>query len=139
MAFHPYLYFDGNCREAFTRYQEIFGGELMVMDGTQAPPDAGIPADKQHLVMHAALINGDELLMASDSYEDDFAGMSGMYVHYTTDDVDRAKAIVAGLGEGGEIRMEGPQFWTPYFGVCTDRFGTSWQVSVEQPDAEAPG
>lgn len=25
MAFHPYLYFGGNCREAFTRYQEIFG------------------------------------------------------------------------------------------------------------------
>ena len=27
MAFHPYLAFTGNCREAFTRYQEIFGGE----------------------------------------------------------------------------------------------------------------
>ena len=26
MAFHPYLFFGGNCREAFTRYQEIFGG-----------------------------------------------------------------------------------------------------------------
>ena len=29
MAFHPYLFFGGNCREAFTRYQEIFGGELV--------------------------------------------------------------------------------------------------------------
>ncbi len=28
MAFHPYLMFGGNCRQAFTRYQEIFGGEL---------------------------------------------------------------------------------------------------------------
>ena len=28
MAFHPYLFFGGNCRAAFTRYQEIFGGEL---------------------------------------------------------------------------------------------------------------
>ena len=27
-TFHPYLFFGGNCREAFTRYQEIFGGEL---------------------------------------------------------------------------------------------------------------
>ena len=26
MPFHPYLNFAGNCREAFTRYQEIFGG-----------------------------------------------------------------------------------------------------------------
>jgi len=28
MAFHPYLFFGGNCRQAFTRYQEVFGGEL---------------------------------------------------------------------------------------------------------------
>jgi uncharacterized glyoxalase superfamily protein PhnB len=28
MPFHPYLFFGGNCREAFTRYEEIFGGEL---------------------------------------------------------------------------------------------------------------
>jgi PhnB protein len=26
MAFHPYLFFGGNCRDAFTRYREIFGG-----------------------------------------------------------------------------------------------------------------
>ena len=28
MPFHSYLFFGGNCRDAFTRYQEIFGGEL---------------------------------------------------------------------------------------------------------------
>ena len=33
MAFHPYLFFGGNCREAFTRYQEIFGGELTLIPG----------------------------------------------------------------------------------------------------------
>jgi PhnB protein len=31
MAFHPYLFFSGNCREAFTRYQEIFGGQLTLL------------------------------------------------------------------------------------------------------------
>ncbi|MGI9646026.1 MAG: VOC family protein [Ilumatobacteraceae bacterium] len=132
MAFHPYLYFDGNCREAFTRYQEIFGGELNIMTGTDAPPDAGIPADKQDLVMHASLWHGDALLMASDSYDDAPAGITGIVVHYNTDDIDRAKAIFAALADGGDARMEGPQFWTPYFGVCTDRFGTPWQISVDQ-------
>jgi RES domain-containing protein len=28
MTFRPYLFFSGNCRQAFTRYQEIFGGDL---------------------------------------------------------------------------------------------------------------
>lgn len=131
MTFHPYLYFDGNCREAFTRYQEIFGGELMVMDGTQAPPDAGIPEDKQHLVMHAALQNGDELLMASDAYEE-YTPATAMWVHYSTTDLDRAKAIFAGLSDGAEIRVEGhAEFWTPFFGALVDRFGIPWQISVE--------
>ena len=134
MAFHPYLYFNGNCREAFTRYQEIFGGELIVMDGHQAPPDAGIPEDKRDLVMHAALTNGDELLMASDSYGD-FAPAAGTWVHYATTDMDRAKAIFAGLSDGGRVNQEGrEEFWTPFYGSCTDRFGVSWQVSVEQSE-----
>ncbi len=132
MAFHPYLYFDGNCREAFTRYQEIFGGELIVMDGTQAPPDAGIPDDKKHLVMHAAITNGDELLMASDAY-DEYTPATAMWVHYSTDDLERAKAVFAGLSEGADVRVEGhEEFWTPFFGALVDRFGIPWQVSVEQ-------
>ncbi|MCU1450084.1 MAG: 3-demethylubiquinone-9 3-methyltransferase, partial [Acidimicrobiales bacterium] len=36
MAFHPYLYVSGNCREAFTRYEEIFGGELFMMKMSDA-------------------------------------------------------------------------------------------------------
>lgn len=31
MAFHAYLFFDGDCADAFTRYQEIFGGELQLI------------------------------------------------------------------------------------------------------------
>ena len=134
MAFHPYLYFGGNCREAFTRYQEIFGGELVIMDGTEAPPDAGIPADKVDLVMHAALTNGDELLMASDSYDDDFSPTPGIVVHYSTTEVGRAKAIFADLSDGGEVEMPGQEvFWSPFYGAVTDRFGTPWQISVEAP------
>jgi PhnB protein len=132
MPFHPYLYFDGNCHEAFTRYQEIFGGELVVMDGTQAPPDAGIPADKVHLVMHASLMMADELLMASDTYEETFTRPTGIVVHYTTTELDRGKEIFEALSEGGEVHQPGhEEFWTPFFGVVTDRFGTPWQISVD--------
>ncbi len=137
MPFHPYLYFGGNCREAFTRYQQIFGGELTVMDGTEAPPDAGIPADKADLTMHASLNNGDELLMGSDSYDDEFTPPASIFVHYSTTDLDQAKGVFADLSEGAEIHMPGQEeFWTPFFGVLTDRFGTPWQVSVETSHGE---
>ena len=40
MPFHPYLFFGGNCREAFTRYPEIFGGDLQLIRMGDTP-DAG--------------------------------------------------------------------------------------------------
>ena len=47
MPFHPYLFFGGNCREAFTRYQAIFGGELQLMpDGRHARRRATWPPSR---------------------------------------------------------------------------------------------
>jgi hypothetical protein len=66
LPFHPYLYFSGTCREAFTRYQEIFGGELVLLPMSDAPIRESVPADQRHLIMHAALTVGDALLMGSD-------------------------------------------------------------------------
>jgi uncharacterized glyoxalase superfamily protein PhnB len=43
VAFRPYLAFAGNCREAFNRYQGIFGGELVLFAMADMPADAGPP------------------------------------------------------------------------------------------------
>ena len=69
MTFRPYLAFAGNAREAFTRYQQIFGGELVLLDMASAPPEAGPPPDgtPTDAIMHAALtVPGDALLMGAD-------------------------------------------------------------------------
>ena len=39
MAFRPYLFFGGNCRQAFTRYHEIFGGDLTLITMNDVPGD----------------------------------------------------------------------------------------------------
>ena len=41
--------------------------------------------------------------------------------------------MIRQLKDGGTVQMEGPQFWTPFYGQCIDRFGIGWQVSVDQP------
>lgn len=136
MAFRPYLNFGGNCREAFTRYQEIFGGELVLLTMNDMPSDAPPPPPEQaDLIMHAALRFGDNLLMASDAPTDQFAPMQGMYCSYEVVGVDEAKRVFAALAEGGETQMEMAEtFWSPAFGMCVDRFGTPWMVSAEAPE-----
>ena len=66
MPFTPYLFFTGNCREAFTRYHEIFGGDLTLLTMNDVPAGDEPPAEMGDMVIHAALKVGDELLMASD-------------------------------------------------------------------------
>ena len=141
MAFHPYLNFGGNCREAFTRYQEIFGGELVLLSMSDVPPEVEVPADQADLIMHAALTFEDHLLMASDDPTENFGPVQGMYVNYTVGDVAEARRVFEALADGGEVRMPlAETFWSPMFGMCVDRFGTPWMVNAEAPaDASMPG
>lgn len=138
MAFRPYLFFGGNCREAFTRYQEIFGGELTVIAMKDVPGQEP-PAGKADLVIHAALTVGEDLLMASDDpMSEDFGPVQGMMVSYDATDVDDATRVFEALAEGGSVTQKlEPTFFSPAFGMCTDRFGTPWMVlaAQEQPPA----
>ena len=132
MAFHPYLFFGGNCREAFTRYQEIFGGELFLMSMKDVP-DQPIPAGKADFVLHAALTIGDDLLMASDDpTADSFGPVEGMQVNYSVAEVAEATRAFEALADGGKVTAPiGPTFFSPMFGMCIDRFGTPWMISAE--------
>ena len=135
MAFHPYLTLGGNCREAFTRYHEIFGGELVLLPMSEMPSDEPVPADQADLIMHAALTFGDNLLMASDDPTEDFDGMHGMHVNYTVADVAEAERVFKALADGGEVTMPlAETFGSPKFGMCVDAFGTPWMVNAEAPE-----
>src|SRR5690242_531945 len=137
MAFRPYLAFAGNCREAFTRYQEIFGGELVLLTAADAPADAGPPpaGTKPDAIMHAALTSPTALLMGADDPAGNFDGkVQGMCVNCSLDDAGEAKRVFDALAEAGEVQMPlGQTFFSPAFGMCVDRFGTPWMVMVEQP------
>ena len=140
MAFNPYLFFGGSCREAFTRYQEIFGGELTLLAMSDMPPGASdepVPPEQADMIMHAALVIDGNLLMASDDpTTESFGPVQGMQVSYSASDVADAQRVFAALSEGGKVHqpME-PTFWSPAFGMCTDRFGTPWMVGADPEDS----
>jgi PhnB protein len=139
MAFRPYLAFAGNCREAFTRYQEIFGGELVLLTLADMPSDAGPPppGTSADAIMHAALTAPDALLMGADDPSGGFDGqVRGMCVNSSLSDKAEAGRVFGALAEGGQVQMPlGETFFSPAFGMCTDRFGTPWMVMVEPAPA----
>ena len=77
MDFRAYLFFGGNCRDAFSRYQEIFGGELTVLSMADAPSDTPVPPEQVDLVIHAALTLDGAVVMGSDDPTGGFSGVRG--------------------------------------------------------------
>lgn len=139
MAFTPYLNFGGNCRDAFTAYHEIFGGDLTIMSMGDAPGDYEVPEDERDRVMNAQLVTptGD-VLMGADGRPGPFGPVQHMYASCTLPDAAEAARVWAALSDGGEVDLELTEtFWSPAFGVCVDRFGTPWMVNADQPAADA--
>src|SRR4051794_29674645 len=135
MAFHPYLFFSGDCRQALTRYQEIFGGELFLMAMSDAPSDTPVPADQADLIIHGALTIGDALLMASDDPTGNPRPATGIQVSCEPADANDAKRVFDALAEGGEVRQELQEtFFSAAFGMCVDRFGIPWMVVAPGPE-----
>lgn len=132
MSIHPYLFFSGDCAEAFTRYQQILGGELQIMTHADLPEGAEpMPGAERHHVMHASLANGESLLMGSDDPTGDGGPKVGVAVAYTAPDEQAAKQTFEALAEGGEITMPfAATFWSRGFGACNDRFGVPWMVDT---------
>jgi PhnB protein len=136
MDFQPYLFFGGNCRDAFTRYEEVFGGELTLITMADTPDAQEVPAEQADLIIHAALTSGDTLLMGSDDpTTDDFGPVQGMMVSYAAADADDARRVYDALSEGGQVTQELTEtFFSPAFGMCVDRFGTPWMVGAPGED-----
>ena len=137
MSFAPYLFFSGNCREAMTRYKEIFGGELFVMRMGDAPDAGDLPPEKADLVIHAAvMIDGGMLMASDDPMTDGPITVSGIQVSVSPKTAEEATRVFDALAEGGQVTQPLiPTFFSPAFGMCVDRFGTPWMISAADPNA----
>jgi PhnB protein len=135
MSFHPYLMFRGNCREAFTRYHEIFGGDLVLLPMSDMPSEDAVPADQADLIIHAALTVEGSLLMASDDPTGSVGPTQGIQVTYTVADVAESERVFTALANGGEVTAPlAETFFSPSFGMCVDRFGVPWMITTEAPE-----
>ena len=135
MTLSTYLYFNGNCREAFEFYRSVFGGEFAVIQTFgEGPEDMGIPEDERARVMHVSLPIGSSVLMGSDTPSTEQATEAGtnFSLSYSPGTREEADDLFARISEGGAVTMPlADMFWGSYFGACTDRFGISWQFNME--------
>ena len=140
MSLSAYLFFDGDCREAFELYRSVFGGEYRVFQTFgDGPPDMGVPASEKDRIMHVSLDIGSAVLMGSDScsaFGPPPVRGSNFAVSIAGESREHCDDVFARLSEGGTVRMPMQEtFWGAYFGNWTDRYGIGWMINYELPNA----
>lgn len=127
-----HLNFKGNCKEAFAFYQKVFGtGAPFQMTYKDAPHGMPVPPEMGDKVMHASIPLGEGRLMGCDVPEGRSTPLGGFQVCVESKDAAEVRRIYDALQEGGSVQMPlDKTFWSPLFGMCTDRFGVAWMVSV---------
>ena len=130
----PYLFFGGRCEEAIAFYKAALGAVvervMLFKDSPQPTPPGMLAPGFENKVMHSSFRIGSTTIMASDGCAEgsNFAGFSLSLAVPTESEADRA---FAALADGGKITMPiGKTFWSPRYGMVTDRFGVAWMVIV---------
>ena len=131
-----HLAFSGNCNAAFTFYEEVFGTRRpLTMLWKDAPEGTPCPEGAGDLVMHTSLQVGSLLLMGADALPGRGKPLCGFDISLDDEDEVEIRRLFAALCEGGSVIMPlAPTFWTPLFGMCTDKFGVNWMLSRPGPE-----
>ena len=132
-----YLNFDGRCEEAIEFYRTALGAEVdMLMRVKDNPePDAsgcgGGPKPPEDKIMHCSFRIGGSTVMASDCYCSGKPEFKGFSLSITVNNEADAERIFKALSDGGQVQMPLEKtFWSPKFGVVSDRFGVNWMVNM---------
>jgi PhnB protein len=129
-----YLYFDGRCEEALGFYRDRLGARITrLLRFKEAPPEDShrqINAAMQDKVMHASFELGQTIIMASDQHhEGQKTTFSGFALSISVADAAEAQRVFSALADGGVVSMSIEKtFFSPAFGMVTDRFGVTWLV-----------
>ncbi len=135
----PYLFFSGRCEEALDFYEHAVGAKtIMKMRFNESPdpvPAGMLQSGFESKIMHATLTIGAMTLMASDGCDDN-SRFDGFRLALSLPSKDLCEKFFKGLAEGGKIDMPlTATFWSPLYGMLTDKFGVGWMVMVAGPAA----
>jgi PhnB protein len=135
MRIEPYLMLSGRCEEALYFYENAINAKttmLMRFDESPEPHQMPLPTGWDKKIMHSAMMVGSTLVMASDGMSTEPAGFTGVTLSITADDEAQAKRYFDALSAGGNVMMPlAKTFWSPCFGMTSDKFGVNWMVGTE--------
>lgn len=133
-SIQPYLFFSGRCEEALAFYEQALGATVvMKMRFSESPdplPDDMLQPGFEQKIMHASFTVGKMTILASDGC-DDKSTFEGFRLALSVPTEATADSTFNALAESGKVDMPLMKtFWSPRYGMVTDKFGVGWMVMV---------
>jgi len=131
VRFNPYLSFRDSARPAMEFYRSVLGGELE--SSTFGDMHATDDPSENDKVMHSMLTTARGfVLMASDTPQGmDCTPGTNFALSLSGDDEETLRGYWEALSGSGRVDLPLERApWGDLFGMCTDRFGISWMVSI---------
>lgn len=136
LTINPYIYFNGNCEEAFQFYASVFRKEISsISQYKDVPkPQRNIFQESDEKIMHATLPLSKETMINGSDNSLAYKQMV-KYKTFTliihTDDQQEVDRLFGALSQNGQIIVPvGLTFWGSYYGQCIDQFGISWKITL---------
>ena len=130
MTLDVFLNFDGDCRQALEFYAKVFG--LEVSDNIQTYEQGGFSEGNEGRILYASLpIFGGNVMFSDCPADSDYVKGSNIALTLGSSDKSELERIFNAFAEGGEVDMPlGQTFFSEFYGMVTDKFGITWQLSM---------
>lgn len=132
MKIQSYLSFKGQCQEALSFYQTIFGGEI-INKQTYEDKKIDIPEHYRTKLQHAELKGKGFHIMGYDA-SPDTPVTDGTNIQMSADleNEEKGKELFKALGKGGKVHTEFQKTsWGAYYGRITDQYGINWMINAK--------
>jgi PhnB protein len=134
MQVQSYLTFEGRAEEAIEFYKKALDAKVtMLMRWKDSPDKSMCSPGNENKIMHSYMTIGETGVMISDGRSTGQPKFDGFALSIATKTEAEADKLFNALGEGGKVTMPlGKTFFSPRFGVLSDKFGVSWMILVAQ-------
>jgi PhnB protein len=128
-SIQPYLFFNGRCEEAMEFYRKALDAEVTALIRYKDAPDREIPPGYENKIIHANFRIGETQIMTSDGRGAQELNFDGFALTLNVASEAEADRYFAALANGGQVHMPlAKTFYSPKFGMVSDRFGILWMI-----------
>ncbi len=124
-----FLMFTGQAEAAMNLYTSLFKQSEILNLTRYGANEAGAEGTVQHATF---TLNGQEFMCIDSSAVHAFTFTPSMSLYVRCDSEEEIDRVFATLSQGGQILMPLDEYpFSEKFGWLADRFGVSWQLSLE--------